>query len=295
LLLLIIFFTFLTAYALFSGKIKTCGCFGDCLPLTPLQSFLKDLGLLLLILILFIYRNKISPSFRSGIIAPVILLTVVLAVSFLQHYVLTYLPIVDCLPYKKGNNLLEQMKVPEGAMTDSFAITFRYKKNGKNVEFDADNFPEDFDSTYEYVDRYDKQVRQGNATPAISDFSLKSLYGNDTTDAVLNKSENYLLVFTKDFQNHTKWKNERLEKLMDECRDGSIDVFIVTADVVNAQKVFQGQLNINILTSDYTVIKTAARVNPTFFIMNEGKVLEKMSYQKIDELNSGIHNYYNRR
>src|ERR1700748_3841239 len=27
LLLLIIFFTFLTGYALFSGKIKTCGCF----------------------------------------------------------------------------------------------------------------------------------------------------------------------------------------------------------------------------------------------------------------------------
>src|SRR3569623_1979423 len=37
LLLLIIFFTFLTGYALFSGKIKTCGSFGDCLPLTPLQ------------------------------------------------------------------------------------------------------------------------------------------------------------------------------------------------------------------------------------------------------------------
>src|SRR5476649_283806 len=43
LLLLIIFFTFLTGYALFSGKIKTCGCFGDCLPLTPAQSFGKDL------------------------------------------------------------------------------------------------------------------------------------------------------------------------------------------------------------------------------------------------------------
>src|SRR5882762_1685477 len=49
LLLLIIFFTFLTGYALFSGKIKTCGCFGDCLPLTPAQSFGKDLLLLVLI------------------------------------------------------------------------------------------------------------------------------------------------------------------------------------------------------------------------------------------------------
>ncbi|MBA2250040.1 MAG: DoxX family membrane protein, partial [Chitinophagaceae bacterium] len=36
LLLLIIFFTFLTGYAVMSGKIKTCGCFGDCIPLTAI-------------------------------------------------------------------------------------------------------------------------------------------------------------------------------------------------------------------------------------------------------------------
>src|SRR6201746_846788 len=62
LLLLIIFFSFLTGYALFSGKIKTCGCFGDCLPLTPAQSFTKDLILFVLILILFINRKKIFTS-----------------------------------------------------------------------------------------------------------------------------------------------------------------------------------------------------------------------------------------
>src|SRR6478752_7345694 len=59
LLLLIIFFSFLTGYALLSGKIKTCGCFGDCLPLTPAQSFTQYIILFVLILILFINRRKI--------------------------------------------------------------------------------------------------------------------------------------------------------------------------------------------------------------------------------------------
>src|SRR6187549_834679 len=54
LLLLIIFFTFLTGYALFSGKIRECGCFGDCIPLTPKESFIKDVILLLLIIVIFI-------------------------------------------------------------------------------------------------------------------------------------------------------------------------------------------------------------------------------------------------
>src|SRR4051812_46849298 len=61
LLLLIIFFTFLTGYALFSGKIKTCGCFGDCIPLTAKQSFIKDVVLLVLILVIFVARDAIRP------------------------------------------------------------------------------------------------------------------------------------------------------------------------------------------------------------------------------------------
>jgi uncharacterized membrane protein YphA (DoxX/SURF4 family) len=44
--LLTIFFTFLTAYANFSGKIKECGCFGDCIKLQANESFMKDLILL---------------------------------------------------------------------------------------------------------------------------------------------------------------------------------------------------------------------------------------------------------
>ncbi|MBL0146457.1 MAG: DoxX family membrane protein [Chitinophagaceae bacterium] len=57
LLLLTIFFTFLTAFVLFTGKIRACGCFGDCIPLTPIQTFTKDLVLLALILLLLLAIN----------------------------------------------------------------------------------------------------------------------------------------------------------------------------------------------------------------------------------------------
>ena len=42
LLLLMLFFTFLTSFVLFTGKIRACGCFGDCLPITPFTSFMKE-------------------------------------------------------------------------------------------------------------------------------------------------------------------------------------------------------------------------------------------------------------
>src|SRR5882757_10993323 len=61
LLLLIIFFTFLTGYAYLSGKVRECGCFGDCIPLTAGESFTKDIVLLLLILFLFVVKRQIQP------------------------------------------------------------------------------------------------------------------------------------------------------------------------------------------------------------------------------------------
>src|SRR5471030_1869331 len=61
LLLLIIFFGFLTFYSAYFKVVQTCGCFGDAIPLTPWQSFSKDLVLLVLILILFKNRTKINP------------------------------------------------------------------------------------------------------------------------------------------------------------------------------------------------------------------------------------------
>src|ERR1700744_2936320 len=64
LLLLIIFFTFVTGYAYLSGKVRECGCFGDCIPLTAGESFTKDLILLVLIIFLFAVRDRIKPVLR---------------------------------------------------------------------------------------------------------------------------------------------------------------------------------------------------------------------------------------
>jgi hypothetical protein len=81
LLLLTLFFTFLTGYVLFSGKIRACGCFGDCIPLTPMQTFSKDIALLLLIVILIVGRKYIHPVLK-GIAAPGAILVSIFAVPF---------------------------------------------------------------------------------------------------------------------------------------------------------------------------------------------------------------------
>ncbi|HCL05243.1 MAG TPA: DoxX family protein [Chitinophagaceae bacterium] len=280
LLLLIIFFTFLTGYALFSGKIKTCGCFGDCLPLTPAMSFGKDLLLLLLILIL-LFTNRKVPSMMSESGSVIYVVLSLFATAGLQWYVLKYLPIVDCLPYKKGNDITEQMKTPAGAIPDSFAIVFQYKKDGKDIFFDQTSFPADFDSTYEYVDRKDKLVKKGNGlTAKIIDFTLQNLSGADTTAAVFANTNPYVLVFAKDMGNAAEWSS-KLSALKEKWAAKNITVSIVTADTEKAVTLFPGT---TIVRCDATVIKTAARVNPTFFLMEGARVINKLSLSKADAL-----------
>ncbi len=286
LLLLIIFFTFLTGYALFSGKIKTCGCFGDCLPLTPAQSFGKDIFLLVMILVLFAASKKIKTSVKP-FVAGLLLLLVTVGTCYGQWYVLQHLPVVDCLPYKKGNDILEQMKTPAGAVPDSFSIVFIYKKNGKQIEFDQTHFPADFDSTYQYVNREDKLVKKGNGLQAkILDLSFLSLSGTDTTASLLSQPNPYILVLAKDMERTDRWEGG-FDQISKQAQEKQIPVIIVTANADKAQTIFK---NAVIVKCDATVLKTAARVTPTYFFMKGAKVLDKISYVDLDKIKEAVTN-----
>lgn len=279
-LLLTVFFAFLTGYATLSGKFKSCGCFGDCLPLTPMASFLKDIVLLILVLILFSRRKLIGPAFKSPIVSAVLLgVTFILALA-LQAYTLKHLPFRDCLPYKKGNHLLEQMKVPAGAVADSFAITFKYKKEGKIQEFDAAHFPADFDSTYEYVDRYDKLIRKGNATPGITDFALKSEDNIDSTQEILHLDRTYIIVMVNSFDDWSQ-RAAGFQKVAQAAQQKGVPLLVATPAADDARRVLPPSTRIFQL--DAVVEKTAARTNPAYLFMHGDQVLEKESYADIDK------------
>lgn len=279
LLLLIIFFTFLTGYAHYSGKIKTCGCFGDCLPLTAAQSFYKDLFLLMLILLLVGFQQYIKSALSNTWAFSLIALTLIVSTGA-QFYVLKHLPWVDCLPYKVGNNILQKMEMPAGATLDSMQIVFEYQKDGKTIEFDQEHFPENFDDSYIFMSRKDKLVKKGNGLkPAIVDFSLKTLDGFDTTQAVLSKKGMYVFIVAKDASNIAQWKKQVNAVLNNyRFRENGNPVIFVSAEGAKIKAAFPNHI---VLNCDATVLKTAARVNPTFMYMDGATILEKWSFEDV--------------
>ncbi|HEY0057510.1 MAG TPA: BT_3928 family protein [Flavisolibacter sp.] len=286
LLILIIFFTFLTGYAYFSGKFKNCGCFGDCLPITPLTSFIKDVVLLVFIAFLAWKHRYINAVFSKRREVYILVASLMLTIAF-QWHVLTFLPLVDCLPFKKGASIQEGMKIPSNAITDSFAMKFIYKKEGKQFEFAPEELPADL-GTYTFVDRTEKLVRQGNAEPAIKSFSLTSLDGKDYTSSILEE-EQALLLFVLDFEGAEEWIGD-FSTVYQAARKKGVPIFIVSSEGARGKILVSGLLNEEVvfLNCDRTAIRTAARVNPTLYLLSKGRVIEKEGAAKLDYITARL-------
>lgn len=108
---LILFFTFLTFYSAYFNKVTDCGCFGDAIKLTPWQSFIKDVILLVLILVLFLQRKKAEAT-KAFKLKSLVLIGAVgfcLMVCFMS---IAHLPGIDFRAYKVGTHIPTEMQPP---------------------------------------------------------------------------------------------------------------------------------------------------------------------------------------
>lgn len=286
LLLLIIFFAFLTGYAYLSGKFTNCGCFGDCLPITPLTSFTKDFVLFLLILFLLVFQKYIQP-FLSGAARTVIVFVSFLLSLFLQWYVLKYLPFLDCLPMKKGNNLTEQTHAPKNAIPSVYETRLIYAnaKTGQETDMSQTEFNNSKiweDSNWKWKETKTKLVRKGTDAPNLQNFVLKTVNGADSTEAILNYPGYCVLYFvnpgkTKNLFDKNYW-NSVAKKL---------PVFVITSSPADFESDTLNN-NYQVLTTDGTVFRIAARVNPTIYLLKQGTIINKWPFAKMDAVKKTI-------
>jgi len=285
LLVLIVFFTFLTGYAYLSGKFTNCGCFGDCLPITPLASFVKDIVLLLLILLL-IAGQKYIRAILSGRLATAIISLSLVFTLLLQWYVLKYLPLVDCLPMKKGNDIAEQIKPPKNAIPSVYEtrLVYRNTKSGQlkdmsQTEFNNSKIWED--TTWKWKETQTKLVQKGTDIPNLQNFSLKTLNGFDSTEAILAYPGHSILYFVN------PGNDSRLfDRNYWNIKAKQIPVFVITSspadfasDTGNHYQVF---------TTDGTVFRIGARVNPTIYLLKQGTIINKWPITKLNEVEKTI-------
>ncbi|MBL7842928.1 MAG: DoxX family membrane protein [Cyclobacteriaceae bacterium] len=268
LLVLIIFFTFLTGYSAILNKVTDCGCFGDAIKLTPWQSFYKDLILIVFILHLFWYRKSYDSVLRSRA-GHAVMAGVTIISFFLGIYAIRHLPFIDFRAYKIGNNIPEQMKLPPNAKRDSVVMTFIYEHVGAKKELTMDQLGQ-VDSTYTFVDRIDKVVRQGDR-PKIIDYRVESAEGENFTQQTFDGVK--LLIVTYNVKDASVKNAESISKLIRELEGKAEAVILTSSSAVDVEAFrHEHQWAAPYYFADATVLKTIIRSNPGLTLWVNGTV-----------------------
>ncbi len=280
LLLMIVFFTFLTFYSAVTGKVTDCGCFGDALKLTPWESFYKDVVLLVLILILFFGRKYIQPFFSRNIRSIAVFASLVVCLGITYH-VLMHLPIIDFRPYKIGANISEGMTIPEDAPKPIFEYAWKFQVNGEEkVIVTNGDYPQ---QDGEFIGVETTEIQAGYEPP-IHDFSMER-GGEDHTTTFLNM-ENLIVVIAYNLSVSEMDGFNKIKTVTDDALAKGYRVIGLSASSEEDTEALASdyKLNFKFYFCDMTTLKTIVRSNPGILELQKGTIKQKLHWNDASEL-----------
>ncbi|WP_248723805.1 BT_3928 family protein [Seonamhaeicola sp. ML3] len=280
LLLMIVFFTFLTFYSAYFDKVKDCGCFGDALKLTPWESFAKDVILLVLILLLFFGIKHIKPVFGKLPTTVLALLSFIVSLWFGYH-VLMHLPAIDFRAYKIGNNITEGMIIPEDAPKPVLEYSWKFNVNGEEQVIVTDGSYPSVEGEFISVDT---KVLEEGYSPSVVDFSMES-DEEDLTEHFLNQ-ENLIVIISYNLDKIEYEGAKKLKAFSETAEKNGYQVIGLTASGPETkQRINEAyKLSFTWYLCDEKVLKTVVRSNPGILELDKGTVMQKVHWNDIEDL-----------
>jgi len=298
------FFFFLTAwlavaehlevhYGYQFNVVRDCGCFGQAVAMSNLETFLKNVVLMILTLIVFAKRKTI-PDIKLTLLGQWLLAVVGAVIALLiQMYCLRNLPVIDFSNWKKGKDVTE-LFIEKPAEIN---VLFLYK-NDKGEEKllsmeDMDNITEthpNFYNDFFYVDRIDSVISEA-VHAEIQGFSMLDEQGRDWASIYLNKNrEHVYILFMHDLDevNDKAMKSEALQNLIVYSEENNIDFVGITNSSPDEIAAFIEKYNI-IFPIYYNpidpikgpfMVRDAVRSNPGLVILKNGVVVDKKAWRK---------------
>lgn len=277
---MILFFTFLTFYSAYFNKVTDCGCFGDAVPLTPWQSFYKDVVLLILITILYIGRKYIQPFLNKRVRTFTVFLGIVLSMV-IAYYVLDNLPIIDFRAYKIGTNIQEGMEYPEDAEEAVYNYHWWFNVDGEEKVITTQGSYPEVDGEFLRVDT--ELVSEGYEPP-ILDFSIEK-DGEDYTDEFLNTPKLVMIVaYNLELANDVGMS--KLSDMAKEARSHGYEVIGMSASSEGKAASVKEEFDLpfDFYFCDETALKTIVRSVPGVVVLHEGTIVDKQHWSNLRKL-----------
>lgn len=287
--MLMLVFTPITAWLALTNAIDDCGCFGDLIHLSNTATFVKNLVLdAMLLLLVFLRQHTYALVGRN--LFKLFKRCDIIGACLLCWMGSTHEPAIDFRPFRPGVDLRSAVLGEATAATDSVWYTCIYERDGKQQEFAIEDLPDEEDG-WEFVDTIEHTSSAvGDTAYKASldhiDFFVKNEAGDVFTDSLLTLSGHTLLLLSPSLDEASQHDIDRIEMLQEYCSDNGYAFYCITQR--DASQIQNWRYNTgaeySFLFTDVTIIQTICRSNPCVMHLADGVIQSKKPLADLDAI-----------
>lgn len=256
-------FTLLTLALVIFNPEMDCGCFGEAIHLTHLETFGKNIILLTLLLVYYIPRKHLGQTTQKKYISFSVVATSVLAFTIFSWM---FKPLVEFTAYQPGVELIASGNMPS---EDIYESVFTYEKDGVKEDFTLGHLP---DSTWTFVSTHTRQINQPD------DLSVElSFYNSESgeyLDSLAVKGKVMIVsVYSPSELSEKKWNNVR--QFIEESSRTGFHTMLLTSTTEGVPDGLQPYL------CDFKTLVSLNRSNGGSAYFNDGMLIEKWSRRRV--------------
>lgn len=272
------FFTLLTLALVIFNPEMDCGCFGEAIHLTHMQTFLKNIVLCMLLAGAFLpFRDLGVPKPRKyvafGITAA--------SMAAFTIYSLLHIPVVDFTDYRCGTFLQSAESSYSDIDGDAYEAVFIYEKDGIRKSFGLEELP---DSTWTFIstETVSKNGYRDTSVP-LSFFDVGGTYH----DSEAAHGKVMAIAIHDPHMKAKKWM--RIMKFAENAENTGFRVLMLAAssgeligeELEELDPELARQIKERLFYSDYKTLITAVRSNGGAIYINDGMIAGKWSSRSL--------------
>ena len=269
------FFTFLTLILVIFNPEMDCGCFGEAIHLTHVETFVKNIILLALLLTYYIPRKHLGETRKKKYVSFALVTVSVLAFTV---YSWVYIPMIDFTAYKAGAELQAGATVNAD---DLYESVFTYEKDGIQQDFTLGHLP---DSTWTFVN-VSTRLKEGREDSLVG-LSFYSESTGEYMDTLAIEGKVMVVSVYDPDMSAKKWN--RIENFIRRSQEAGFTTLLLTTTTEGVPAGMAASAFI----SDYKTLISLNRSNGGVTYFNDGELVRKWaranapSKTELDELQS---------
>lgn len=256
-------FTLLTLALVIFNPEMDCGCFGEAIHLTHMETFGKNIILLTLLLVYYIPRKHLGQTTQKKYISFSVIATSVLAFTIFSWM---FKPLVEFTAYQPGVELIASGNM---LSEDIYESVFTYEKDGVKEDFTLGHLP---DSTWTFVSTHTRQINQPD------DLSVELSFYNSESGEYLDSlavegKVMIVSVYSPSELSEKKWNNVR--QFIEESSRTGFHTMLLTSTTEGVPDGLQPYL------CDFKTLVSLNRSNGGSAYFNDGMLIEKWSRRRV--------------